>query len=111
MRNRKTHLCPELCSFPGICHIDTTPQSIQATFTGRHETFQYTKVIRSVLSSAAFLYSLFVPHIAHTRFAECLGRVVVLISIKLQNGCSVSEPFLQDKHRIGGHTHIARMQG
>ncbi|KAI0297435.1 hypothetical protein BC826DRAFT_166673 [Russula brevipes] len=37
------HSCSALCSAPGICQIDTTPQSIEATFTGRHETFQYTK--------------------------------------------------------------------
>jgi hypothetical protein len=41
---RQEHSCSALCSAPGICQIDTTPQSIEATFTGRHETFQYTKV-------------------------------------------------------------------
>ena len=43
-RSRQEHSCDALCSSPGICQIDTTPQSIEATFTGRHETFQYTKV-------------------------------------------------------------------
>ncbi|KAF8270133.1 hypothetical protein EI94DRAFT_1572289 [Lactarius quietus] len=38
------HSCGALCSADGICQIDTTPQSIEATFTGKHETFQYTKV-------------------------------------------------------------------
>ncbi|KAJ7117678.1 hypothetical protein C8R44DRAFT_199862 [Mycena epipterygia] len=37
------HKCSALCSESGICQIDTAPQSIEATFTGRHETFQYTK--------------------------------------------------------------------
>ncbi|KAH7907394.1 hypothetical protein BJ138DRAFT_1014577, partial [Hygrophoropsis aurantiaca] len=37
------HTCTALCSVPGICEIDTAPHSIEATFTGRHETFQYTK--------------------------------------------------------------------
>ncbi|KAJ7781844.1 hypothetical protein DFH07DRAFT_389440 [Mycena maculata] len=37
------HKCFEFCSAPGICQIDTAPQSIEATFTGRHEIFQYTK--------------------------------------------------------------------
>ncbi|KAJ6519102.1 hypothetical protein C8R45DRAFT_950246 [Mycena sanguinolenta] len=37
------HKCAALCRAKGICQIDTTPQSIEATFTGRHETFQYTK--------------------------------------------------------------------
>ncbi|KAI9434036.1 hypothetical protein F5148DRAFT_1268359 [Russula earlei] len=39
----EAHACSALCSAPGICQIDTTPLSIEATFTGRHETFQYTK--------------------------------------------------------------------
>ncbi|KIM92371.1 hypothetical protein PILCRDRAFT_417 [Piloderma croceum F 1598] len=37
------HSCTSLCSEPGICEIDTAPHSIEATFTGKHETFQYTK--------------------------------------------------------------------
>jgi hypothetical protein len=41
--NREAHRCQALCG-AGICEIDTTPQSIEATFTGRHETFRYTKV-------------------------------------------------------------------
>jgi hypothetical protein len=45
--NRETHACSALCSDQGICQIDPAPQSIQATFTGRHETFQYTKVIHA----------------------------------------------------------------
>ncbi|KAH9027352.1 hypothetical protein EDB84DRAFT_1500330 [Lactarius hengduanensis] len=39
----EAHSCAEPCAAPGICQIDTSPQSIEATFTGRHETFQYTK--------------------------------------------------------------------
>ena len=42
--HRQEHPCTALCAAPGVCEIDTTPQSIEATFTGRHETFQYTKV-------------------------------------------------------------------
>ncbi|KAF8548559.1 hypothetical protein OG21DRAFT_1422875 [Imleria badia] len=37
------HLCTAVCAAPGICEIDTAPHSIEATFTGRNETFQYTK--------------------------------------------------------------------
>ncbi|KAI9429870.1 hypothetical protein H4582DRAFT_135370 [Lactarius indigo] len=40
----EAHSCSALCSAPGICQIDTAPMSVEATFTGRHETFQYTKV-------------------------------------------------------------------
>ncbi|KAI0751603.1 hypothetical protein C8Q80DRAFT_1158351 [Daedaleopsis nitida] len=36
------HPCKALCQ-AGICQIETAPQSVEATFTGRHETFQYTK--------------------------------------------------------------------
>ncbi|KAH9030797.1 hypothetical protein EDB85DRAFT_1403662 [Lactarius pseudohatsudake] len=39
----EAHSCPALCAAPGICHINTSPQSIEATFTGRHETFRYTR--------------------------------------------------------------------
>ncbi|KAI0089045.1 hypothetical protein BDY19DRAFT_122025 [Irpex rosettiformis] len=37
------HTCPRPCHSRGVCRIETAPQSIEATFTGRHETFQYTK--------------------------------------------------------------------
>ncbi|KAK0239018.1 hypothetical protein EDD85DRAFT_769081 [Armillaria nabsnona] len=39
------HPCPAVCAAHGSCEIDTAPQSIKATFTGRHETFEYTKNI------------------------------------------------------------------
>ena len=51
------HSCSALCSAAGICQVDTTPQSVEATFTGRHETFQYTKVrVCSSKSSRQYLY-------------------------------------------------------
>lgn len=37
------HSCMKLCASPGSCEIETAPQSIKATFTGQHETFEYTK--------------------------------------------------------------------
>ncbi|KAI0052041.1 hypothetical protein FA95DRAFT_1484280 [Auriscalpium vulgare] len=37
------HACVALCRAQGICEIETAPQSVEDTFTGRHETFQYTK--------------------------------------------------------------------
>ncbi|OCH90958.1 hypothetical protein OBBRIDRAFT_792770 [Obba rivulosa] len=39
----QSHPCSASCSAPGICQIETAPQSVEATFTGQHETFQYTK--------------------------------------------------------------------
>lgn len=41
---RQEHSCSALCAAEGICQIEHAPQSVEATFTGRHETFQYTKV-------------------------------------------------------------------
>jgi hypothetical protein len=43
-RSSQEHRCQAVCATTGICEIDTQPQSIDAIFTGRHETFQYTKV-------------------------------------------------------------------
>ncbi|KAI9434837.1 hypothetical protein H4582DRAFT_1855657 [Lactarius indigo] len=37
------HSCSAPCSAPGTCQIDTSPHSVEATFTGRHEKYQYTK--------------------------------------------------------------------
>ncbi|KAH9165762.1 hypothetical protein EDB89DRAFT_2008009, partial [Lactarius sanguifluus] len=45
---QEAHSCAEPCAAPGICQIDTSPQSIEATFTGRHETFQYTKCVLAI---------------------------------------------------------------
>jgi hypothetical protein len=42
--HRQSHPCPGMCATSGICHIETAPQSVEVTFTGRHESFQYTKV-------------------------------------------------------------------
>ncbi|KAJ7180916.1 hypothetical protein C8R46DRAFT_595271 [Mycena filopes] len=39
----QSHNCKASCQALGTCEIETAPQSIEATFTGRHETFQYTK--------------------------------------------------------------------
>ena len=60
---REPHRCQALCT-AGICEIDTTPQSIEATFTGCHETFQYntscaaiymlTDVLRSTLKVCVY---------------------------------------------------------
>ncbi|KAI6101023.1 hypothetical protein EDD16DRAFT_1526092 [Pisolithus croceorrhizus] len=44
LHSSEEHLCSVDCSVPGICEIETAPYSIEATFTGRHETFQYTKL-------------------------------------------------------------------
>ncbi|KAF8341372.1 uncharacterized protein EI90DRAFT_1728411 [Cantharellus anzutake] len=38
------HDCKEYCGSRGICKIDSAPRSIETTFVGRNETFQYTKL-------------------------------------------------------------------
>lgn len=37
------HPCKSFCALSGLCYIETSPQSVQATFTGKHEAFQFTK--------------------------------------------------------------------
>ena len=65
---REEHSCSALCSAPGTCQIDTSPQSVEATFTGRHETYQYTKVI-SVLVISVIRFSVVVMcYPVHSRF-------------------------------------------
>lgn len=39
----EAHSCSESCTAPGICKIENSPQAIEATFNGKHETFQYTR--------------------------------------------------------------------
>ncbi|KAF8549818.1 hypothetical protein OG21DRAFT_542691 [Imleria badia] len=39
----KPHSCSQWCSAPGVCQIETAPESIEETFKGMHECFQYTK--------------------------------------------------------------------
>ncbi|KAF8321130.1 hypothetical protein DL93DRAFT_2224184 [Clavulina sp. PMI_390] len=39
----QAHDCRELCSSPGICHVANEPRSVESTFVGRRETFQFTK--------------------------------------------------------------------
>jgi hypothetical protein len=41
---RNSHTCTRQCTAPGVCEIDMAPDSIEETFRGRHECFQYTKV-------------------------------------------------------------------
>ena len=44
VNHRQEHLCTAVCAAPGICEIEMAPHPIEATFTGRNETFQYIKV-------------------------------------------------------------------
>ncbi|KAI0751604.1 hypothetical protein C8Q80DRAFT_1158354 [Daedaleopsis nitida] len=44
------HSCKALCSAKGICQIETAPLSVEATFSGKHESFQYTKRLPCVVT-------------------------------------------------------------
>jgi hypothetical protein len=101
---REEHSCSALCSAPGTCQIETSPQSVEATFTGRHETYQYTKVI-SVLVISVTRFSVFVTcRPVHSRFvwlftlsyAHCDNMSSLNQS---QSDFNVSRPFLPGKHR------------
>ncbi|KIO19084.1 hypothetical protein M407DRAFT_44020, partial [Tulasnella calospora MUT 4182] len=39
----QNHRCGHQCEAAGICEINTTPHSVESTFSGRHSTFSYTK--------------------------------------------------------------------
>ena len=38
------HKCQSDCESIGVCEIDTVPHSIEETFNGAHDQFQYTRV-------------------------------------------------------------------
>ncbi|KAG8930696.1 hypothetical protein FRC01_002390, partial [Tulasnella sp. 417] len=40
---RQEHPCRRQCEADGICEVNTTPHSVETTFTGKHSTFSYTK--------------------------------------------------------------------
>ncbi|KAG8694060.1 hypothetical protein FRC08_008731, partial [Ceratobasidium sp. 394] len=40
------HSCMGLCEAGGICQIETRPSAIQEQFSGRHETFRYTRYLQ-----------------------------------------------------------------
>ena len=61
----EAHSCPAFCSSPGTCQVDTAPMSVEATFTGRHETFQYTKVSEKRLSARSSLIQAYPLHSIH----------------------------------------------
>ena len=58
----EAHSCTAFCSAPGTCQIDTAPMSVEATFTGRHETFQYTKVSEMCLFTDPLLIPPYTSH-------------------------------------------------
>lgn len=52
------HSCSAECGALGVCQVDTAPSSVEATFSGRHESFQYTKVrFCSLISRSSYSYS------------------------------------------------------
>ena len=55
---RQEHKCQSTCAASGICDIDTVPRSIEATFNGRHDKFQYTMVSTGVFLSVSVRLSI-----------------------------------------------------
>jgi hypothetical protein len=92
----EAHSCSAFCSGPGTCQIDTAPVSVKATFTGRHETFQYTKVSATRLSLVLSL-SHPISCTVYTRFVRGCLCSSFLTREQLQSGCDASRPLNQDK--------------
>lgn len=44
----QVHPCDQPCSFDGWCEVSTDPIAVETTFTGRHDTFQFTKYSQNV---------------------------------------------------------------
>jgi hypothetical protein len=103
--SRETHACSASCSDPGICQIDTAPQSIEATFTGRHETFQYTKVLhsRDIICYGSLIFTCYV---VYARFVQRqnLWHCANLEQVAKQLQCVKTIPQGQTSHE-GSHTH------
>ncbi|KAJ6612229.1 hypothetical protein B0H10DRAFT_2165565 [Mycena sp. CBHHK59/15] len=59
------HNCNSSCSADGICQIDIVPQSIEATFVGRHDTFPYTKLASKRLHCAIVIPPGELEHTGH----------------------------------------------
>lgn len=108
---RQSHSCPSLCSANGTCEIETAPQSIEATFTGRHETFQYTKVNHCFILSWRPRTDIIIPIIVLPRWRSSsaffnisllIFTVSHLVAKRLQ--CVIPIPGGEQEH-TGPHSH------
>ena len=81
---RQEHACTQQCAAPGICEINTAPLSVESTFQGAHETFQYTKVTSYFAQQTS--YSLMIRHVStpkspvgyHAVYLSSLGSETIL---------------------------------
>jgi hypothetical protein len=105
------HSCSALCSADGICQIDTTPQSIEATFTGRHETFQYTKVSVSLSnpSNRNFTTPSSLHKVRHPEFYVTLV-MYLCITLAAKRLCCVKLIEPGDIEHEGRHVHTNEKQ-
>ena len=111
--HRESHQCLALCSAPGICQIDAAPMSIEATFTGRHETFQYTKVLTTLACTTLFwtCYSSFSLPSIHKVWPESFPNQMqgtALTYTQWLNDCNASRVLIQDRRHIRVLTSTAR---
>ena len=106
---RQEHSCSALCSAPGICQIDTTPHSIEATFTGRHETFQYTKVCLLLLTLEA---NVLIIRLVHARYVPggpaLLSYKYIALDAKRLRCVKIIEP--GEVEHLGSHIHSIEKQ-
>jgi len=87
---RQEHLCTADCAAPGICDIETAPHSIEATFTGKNETFQYTKVCLSVSIGSDTDPSC---SILKVRRSSCMLSHIDTITISRNDSCETLEMY------------------
>ena len=104
----EAHSCTAFCSAPGICQIDTAPMSVEATFTGRHETFQYTKVSEMCLFTDPCL-SRRILRIVFARFVRSRFHLTFLTSEQLPSVYNASRPSIQENCRIRVLISIAKI--
>jgi hypothetical protein len=64
-------LVRDSCEMLGICHVDTTPHSIESTFIGRHERFQYTKVRNGIQIASITNLDIFPVHSRSSSASLC----------------------------------------
>ena len=61
------HKCQSDCESIGVCEIDTVPHSIEETFNGAHDQFQYTRVSFNSIDIQKILTLIEHGHLVYSR--------------------------------------------
>ena len=103
MRLSEEHPCTALCSADGICEIETAPQAIEATFTGRHETFQYTKVRFPIVSRwiTRLIFRISIPKVRAEAYIQMIGSAADRL-YQSRNVFNVLFPLIRGRQNIWG---------